>query len=64
MAVFEEVLQAMKEKKRFSHEGWYDSQKILWDNQDKYLMLAPKLLLSDKWIIESDEDVKANKENS
>jgi hypothetical protein len=56
MATFEEALEAMRVNKKIRHDNWYDGQWILWENQDKHLMLSPKQLLSEKWEIEKTEE--------
>lgn len=57
MAKFNDVLEAIKNNKKFQHENFYDGQWISWQNQDKHLLLSPKFLLSDRWQIEPADDV-------
>ncbi len=56
MATFSEVVEAIRNNKKIQHQDWYDNQFITWDNHEKYLMLSPKQLLSDEWVIEEDQE--------
>lgn len=68
MASFKDVLEAIRTGNKIQHDGWYDGQWIEWANQDKYLMLSPKQLLSHDWriapvvpvdnFVDSDDSVK------
>jgi len=51
-------LDALKSGKRIKHIGWYDSQWILWNSPEQYLLISKKLLDSNDWEVENDQKDK------
>lgn len=57
------ILEALKTGKPVMHEGWYDGRPQPWSDENGYLMLNKKLLVSKDWQVHDPNKKTKSKNN-